>query len=129
MVGGWEIVSIADSTSMTESVEPKPIVPEFINNKITNRKLNVDNYIQWSKIVEINFTGRGKKSRLYTYSLSSKTDEWECEDFALFGQLLNIMELKIKDLVMHTSTLKEMWNYLEELYSERNNFNKAFDVI
>jgi len=27
------------------------------------------------------------------------------------------------------STVKEMWNYLEEIHSENNNFNRAFDVI
>ena len=47
----------------------------------------------------------------------------------LFGQLLNIIEPKIQDLVMHTSTLKEIWNYLEELYSGKNNLNRVFDVI
>jgi len=32
--------------SMTESVELKLIVPEFVTIKITNRKLNGDNYLQ-----------------------------------------------------------------------------------
>ena len=63
MVGGWEIVRLA------ESAEPKPFVPEFISIKITDRKLNGDNYLQWRKIVEINLTGRGKKSHLYTILL------------------------------------------------------------
>jgi len=39
------------------------------------------------------------------------------------------MEPKVQDMVMHTSTVKEMWNYLEELYSGKNNLNRAFDVI
>lgn len=42
--------------------------------------------------------------------------------------LVNIMEPKIQDMVMHTSTMKEMWNYLE-LYSDKNNLNRALDVI
>jgi len=33
-------------------------------------------------------------------------DEWKRENAPLFGQLLNNMELKIQDLVMHTSTVK-----------------------
>lgn len=36
------------------------------------------------------------------------------------------METKIKNLAMHTSILKEIWNYFEELYSERNNLNIEF---
>lgn len=39
------------------------------------------------------------------------------------------MELKIQDLVMHISIVKEMWNYLEELYLGKNNRNKTFDAI
>jgi len=101
---------------MTELIEPKPIVPEFITNKIIDRKLNEHNYLQWRKIVEINLTGHEKKSHLYTDPLSSKTDKWKQEDDALFDQLLNIMESKIQDLVMHTSTLKEMWNTILRSY-------------
>ena len=39
------------------------------------------------------------------------------------------MEPKIQDLAIHTSTMKGMWNYLEELYSEKNDLNRALDVI
>jgi len=60
---------------------------------------------------------------------SSKTDKWKREDVALFGQLLNIKEPKIQDLVMHISIVKKMWNYLEELHSEKNNLYRAFNII
>ena len=40
---------------------------------------------------------------------------------AFFGQLLNIIEPKIQDLVIHT--VKEIWNYLE-LYSGRINLKE-----
>ena len=99
---------------MTESAEPKPIVPKFIT-KITHRDLNGDNYLQWKRIVEINLTDCEKNSHLYTDPPSFKTDEWERDDDALFSQLLNIMEPKIQDLVMHMSTIKEMWKYLVKL--------------
>ena len=46
MAGGWEIVSMTDLTSMTELVESKSIVLEFITNKTIDRKLNGDNYLQ-----------------------------------------------------------------------------------
>jgi len=63
VVDGWEFVS------MIESAEPKPNGSEFITSKITDRKLNGDNYLQWRKIVEINLSGYGKKSRIYTWIL------------------------------------------------------------
>ena len=80
-------------------------------------------------IIEINLTGREKKSHLYTDPLSSQTNEWQQEDAALFDQLLSIMKLSIQDLMMHMSIMKEMWNYLEELYLGKNNLNRAFDII
>jgi len=55
-------VSIAYSMSMTESTEPKPIVPKFITSKITEKKLNGDNYYNGGKFVETNLTGDKKKS-------------------------------------------------------------------
>ena len=93
---------------MTESTKHKLIVPEFITSKITHMKLNVDNCLQWRKIVKINLTCRGKKSSMSTYPPSSKMDEWEREDAALFSQLLNIMETKIQDLVMHVDSEGDM---------------------
>ena len=39
------------------------------------------------------------------------------------------MDLKIQDLVMHTSVVKEMWDYLEKLYLGKNNLNRVFDII
>jgi len=34
------LLALADSTSMTESAEPKLIISEFITRTITNKKLN-----------------------------------------------------------------------------------------
>ena len=80
---------------MIELAELKLIVPKSITSKITDRKLNGDNYLQCKKIVEINFTGHRKKSYLYTDPPNSKMDEWERKDATLFGPLLNIIESKI----------------------------------
>lgn len=43
--------------------------------------------------------------------------------------MLSIMESKIQNLVMDTMTVNEMWNYLREFYSEKNNLNRALDII
>ena len=60
---------------MTESAELKPIVPKFITSKITDKKLNRDNYLQQREIVEINLTGRGKTSHMYIDPFGSKMNE------------------------------------------------------
>lgn len=43
--------------------------------------------------------------------------------------MLNIMDSKIQNLVMDTMTANEMWNYLREFYSEKNNLNRALGII
>jgi len=60
---------------MATSTERKPIVPEFTTSKITDRKLNEDNNLQWRKIVQINLTSCEKKNHLYTDPPNSKTNE------------------------------------------------------
>jgi len=93
---------------MIESADPKSIFSELITSKSIDRKLKGDNYLQWRKIVKINLIDCEKNNHLYTDPPSSKIDEWEREDAALFGQLLNIIKPKIQDLVIHTSTVKKM---------------------
>ena len=85
---------MTDSMSMTDLTNPKLIVPEFTTSKITNVKLNGDNYLKWRKITEINLIGHENKSYLYMDPPISKMDKWELEDAALFGQLLNIRKQK-----------------------------------
>lgn len=119
---------MAYSKIKAESTEPKLIVLQFITSKITSRKLNGDNYLRCLKIVEINFTGHVNKSHLYKDPSNSKWMNWS-KRMLVFGQLLNIMDPKIQDLVMYTLTMKEMQNYFEELYSEKNNLNSDFNVI
>lgn len=54
-----------------------------------------------------------ERTSLYMDPPSSTMYRWQREDVALFSQLLNISEPKIQDLVMHTSIVKEIYNYLE----------------
>jgi len=44
---------MVDSTRMTESAEPKPIVLEFITNMIIDSKLNWDNCLQCRKLLKL----------------------------------------------------------------------------
>ena len=39
------------------------------------------------------------------------------------------MESRVQDLVIHSCTVKELWDYLEKVYSGRSNPNYAYDVI
>ena len=65
---------------------------------------------------------------MYTEPPSSEMGVGARECCSLWS-VVEYHEPKIQDLVMHMLTVKEMWNYLDELYSEKNNLNRAFDVI
>lgn len=67
--------------------------------------------------IEINLIGHGKKCYLYLDPPNYKKYEFEREDIAFFIQLLNIIESDMQDLIMYLSTVKGMWNYLDELFS------------
>ena len=66
--------------------------------------MDVENYLQWRKIVEIRVKGRGKKRYLAEGPLESITDEWERDDAQLFSQILNTLEVNTNDVMMHTLT-------------------------
>lgn len=56
----------------SNSIKSKIVIPEFITSKISDRKLNGDNYIKWRKIVEIYLIGHEKKCHLYSDLPSSE---------------------------------------------------------
>lgn len=54
------------------------------------------------------------------YGSSYFEDKWfKAKRYCSLRSVVNIMLPKVQDLVMHTSTMKEMRNYLEELYSRK----------
>jgi len=69
-----------------------------------------------------------KKSHLYSGPPSFKADEWEREDAAFFGQLLNIMESNTWFGNTYVD-IEGNVELLEELYSGKNNVNRTFDII
>jgi len=88
----------------------KRVVQEFVSGKITGRKLSMDgeNYLQSWKIVKIHVKGQGKKRHLTEGPLEPMTDKWEQDDAHFFSQILNSLKVKTQDMVMHTSTVKEI---------------------
>ena len=77
------------------------------------------------KTVEVYVRGRVKKR----YLPEPMADEWEREDAQIFSQNLNSLKQKVQDVVMHTSTVKEMCECPGELYSGSNILNKAYNVV
>ncbi|XP_074326739.1 uncharacterized protein LOC141664683 [Apium graveolens] len=112
--------SVAQRTTVTEVL--------YSSNKLTEKKLEgVNNYPQWKKIVKLALVSRDQEDYLTTKK--EKADSvWEVADAQILYQLLNSMEGHIVDLDTHVDTVKELWDYLEVLYSGQNNMVRIFEV-
>ena len=51
------------------------------------------------------------------------------EDALFLGEILNSIKPHVQDLILYCRIIKEMWIYLDRLYSGGNNLNQAYDVI
>ena len=99
----------------------KTITTLFDNNhqiKLTNIKLNGDNFLRWSLSVQMYIQGRGKIG----YLTGDKTEPpitdaqhavWDAENSMVMSWLVNSMEEVISANYLGFSTAKEMWTSLE----------------
>jgi len=61
------------------AVEMKLSISKFVSEKITDRKLNNGNFLQWKRVVEIYVTGKDKDHHLSGYPPNAKTQTWRQE--------------------------------------------------
>ena len=87
---------------------------------LTNRKLNGSNFIQWSRAVNLAFTGLGFDD--YLTEIAPTTDakaikQWKQMDAQIVALLWNSMEPNVADMCGHLGTCKEIWEYTQLLFS------------
>ena len=79
--------------------------------KITEHKLNITNYLDWSKTIELYLLSISMDSHLTddpptdAYKLS-----WMRDDARLFLQICNSIDSKVVGLITHCRTVKELMN-------------------
>lgn len=88
----------------------------------------VNNYQQWKKIVKLALLSRDHGDHLTTTKSEKSDFAWAVADARILYQMLNSMDSQVVDLVTHIDTVKELWDYLEILYSGQNNMARIFDV-
>ena len=112
--------------------EEKNVVTEVVSSsssRLTEKKLEgVSNFQQWKHIVTLVLTGRNQQEHL-TGGGVSREKNWKTMDARILGQMLNSMESNVADLVTHIGTVKELWDYLNVLYSGQNNFARIYEVF
>jgi hypothetical protein len=95
---------------ITPSTEHPPL-------KITNIKLNGDNFLRWTLSVQMNICGRGKLGYLNGEKIKpaetgAQYTVWDTENSMLMSWLVNSMEEEIAANYLSYSTAKEMWENL-----------------
>lgn len=53
---------------------------------------------------------------------------WAIDDARIFSQMLNSMDSDVTALVTHVETMKELCEYLEMLYSGKDNLRRIYDL-
>lgn len=83
-------------------------VSEIFFGKITDRKLDDNNNLQWKRVFDIYVANREKTNHFLTDPPSSIADAWTHNDIILLHQILTTVEPKIQDLILRCVTVKEL---------------------
>lgn len=107
------------------------VVSEIISGTcFTDKKLDGKNYFQWKKIIKLTLTGMEKDDHLTKDAPTNakQTKTWATNDARIFSQMLNSLDSTVTALVTHVETVKELWDYLEVLYSGKDNLRRIYDL-
>lgn len=111
-------------------METKPSVDMMhVMSKITDHKLNGSNYMDWSKTVHLYLRSIDKADHLTKDPPTDNTKGvWLREDARLFLQIRNSIDGEVISLVNHCEFVKELMDYLDFLYSEKENLTRIYEV-
>lgn len=123
-------------SSATAAIQSRSIITtqsaNIVHTQLTTRKLKgLENYSQWKNAVTMSLKGRRKSDHLTTEPPVETTPEgvdWHTDDANLVNLLWDCTEPKVSDLVSHCQTVKELWTYLELLYSGKNNASRVYEA-
>lgn len=96
--------------------------------RLTDFKLEgIGNFLDWKKIIRLTLTGRNQHNHL-TESKPANDANWDVVDALILSQMLGSMEKGVVRLVTHCDTVKQLWEYLDVLYSGRNNLSRVYEL-
>ncbi|XP_056159617.1 uncharacterized protein LOC115679796 [Syzygium oleosum] len=109
----------------------KGVLTEVVStssNRLTEEKLaGITNFQHWKRIVVIVLTGREQNHHL-TGARTAADTKWDTMDARILGQMWNSMESHVAALVTHATTVKDLWDYLNVLYSGENNLSRIYEI-
>ena len=120
------LLSPSPSHLTTTSIDNHPL-------QITQHKLNGSNFREWSQLIILVIKGKGKSGYL-TGSIpappatTANYGLWEAENSTIMAWLINSMEPKIGRTYLFYKTAKEVWESVQEMYSDLEDFSQCFEV-
>lgn len=100
---------------------------------INNQKLNGNNFLPWSRAVELFIIGRGKKDYLSEDTVvpaetDSKFPTWEAENSMIMSWLLSSMTPEISNTFMLYPTAAAIWKATKEMYAKTDNISELYEL-
>ncbi|XP_071909660.1 uncharacterized protein [Coffea arabica] len=101
--------------------------------QITTIRLNGDNFLRWSQAVRMYIRGRGKMGYLTGETKAPICTDpayatWDAENSMVMTWLVNSMEEDISSNYMCYSTAQELWENINQMYSDLGNQSRIFEL-
>jgi gag-polypeptide of LTR copia-type len=106
--------------------------------KLTSELLNEKNYLSWARSVTFALSGRGKLGHVTDTKpkpVAAKPaeealaiDEWQMADHSVITWILASIEPKLSKMFLYSKSAKELWEKLESMYGQRNNYSYIYQL-
>jgi len=119
----------------TEIDASRPHVPAHDSHsvQITTIRLNGENFLRWSQSVRMYIRGRGKIGYLTGEKKEPALEDpshptWDAENSMVMTWLVNSMEEEISSNYMCYHTAKELWDNVNQMYSDLGNQFQVYEL-
>ncbi|RVW92973.1 Retrovirus-related Pol polyprotein from transposon RE1 [Vitis vinifera] len=118
---------------ITDSSKINPSTLESHSVQITMICLNGDNFLRWSQSVRMYIKGRGKMGYLMGEKKAPAVDDpnyaiWDAENSMVMTWLVNSMEEDISSNYMCYPIAQELWENVNQMYSDLGNQSQIFEL-
>ena len=97
---------------------------------ITGHKLNIYNFLQWSKSMMVFIYEKGMDDHLTSdvTKEDTKFKSWKSKNNMMMSWLINSMNNEIGENFMFKETIKEIWDAVRETYFDIENTTEFFEI-
>ncbi|KAG6521029.1 hypothetical protein ZIOFF_018095 [Zingiber officinale] len=120
---------------MSEHSSESTTIPQSSSHptQITTIKLNGDNFLRWSQSVKMYIRGRGMMGYLTGEKKTPSEKDpmyatWDAENSMVMTWLVNSMEEEIGANYMCFPTAYELWENINQMYSDLGNQSQIFEL-